>query len=299
MARGVVVEVALNLLHLPLVGFVRVCPSSDILRSRPLPTTLPLPSASQRYTGRLVPSSWFRTTSTVYSALEVPGLLHPGTGRGSPRFRRSPAACCPAVRRRPAGIRLVRALSRCALHTPRRSPPAGSRTALPQPLLPRRCASAGPLPKQLLPRRPSTSEPCSAVGSRAGSLPLPVAFRPLLPWAWFPSRVPGQLRLAATRRVSTPGRQALAVGPPATLPPPAPARLAVPLPARFPWAAIGPIPPAGFPCAIRAGAEALTRSCARRRSEVCPKRSVCGPTGRPPRRSALVPARNRGPSWGC
>jgi len=47
MARGVVVEVALNLQHLPLVGFVRVCPSSDILRSRPLPTTLPLPSAFQ------------------------------------------------------------------------------------------------------------------------------------------------------------------------------------------------------------------------------------------------------------
>jgi len=37
-------------------------------------------------TGLRVPSSWFLTTSTVYSALEVPGLLHPGTGRGSPRF---------------------------------------------------------------------------------------------------------------------------------------------------------------------------------------------------------------------
>jgi len=34
---------------------------------------------------RHVPPAWFLTTSTVCSACQVPGLLHPGTGRGSRR----------------------------------------------------------------------------------------------------------------------------------------------------------------------------------------------------------------------
>jgi len=85
MARGVVVEVAFNLLHLPLVGFVRVCPSSDILRSRPLPTALPLPSASQR---KLVDS--FRPR----------GFAPPRRFTPRSKFR----ACCIPV---PEGVRRV------------------------------------------------------------------------------------------------------------------------------------------------------------------------------------------------
>jgi hypothetical protein len=170
MARGVVVEVALNLLHLPLVGFVRVCPSSDILRSRPLPATLPLPSASQRYTGRLVPSSWFRTTSTVYSALEVPGLLHPGTGRGSPRFhpalplaaqsseedrlasgqsQRFPAAPFTPPEEVPPPVAVLHRCSRCPLVV--------------APVLRHETSSC-----EL--HRPSTSRRCSTVGSVAPAL---------------------------------------------------------------------------------------------------------------------------------
>jgi len=87
-----------------------------------------------------VPSSWFLTTSTAFSAREVPGLLHPGTGRGSRRFRCADTAAAPltevSVTAEPPN-----ALSRRALRTPRRSPPAGSRIASLRPLPPRCCAS--------------------------------------------------------------------------------------------------------------------------------------------------------------
>ena len=73
----------------------------------------------------------------------------------------------PALRREP--VRLVdHSLSRCALHTPRRSPPTSSRAASLRPLPSRRCASAkcSEFPRRT-PRRPSTSRPCSTGGSVA------------------------------------------------------------------------------------------------------------------------------------
>jgi hypothetical protein len=142
--------------------------------------------------GSLVPPSWFLTTSTGFSACEVPGLLHPGTGRGSPRFR-----CAAAPRathhRSDDWIEPPDALSRNALRTPRRSPPAGSRIASLRPLPPRRCASrsrscrnrnctSDPRPRGFAP--PSGVVRVQAVASRA---------RTLLPWASFPSRVPDDL----------------------------------------------------------------------------------------------------------
>jgi hypothetical protein len=58
-----------------------------------------LESTSQR-----VPPTWFLTTSTVYSAKEFPGLLHPGTERGSPRFQpQPPLASRPPKRTRASG----------------------------------------------------------------------------------------------------------------------------------------------------------------------------------------------------
>jgi len=71
------------------------CLSWDSFECAPHPTSFVRVHSQQRCRclrppsapGRLVPSPWFRTTSTVYSALEFPGLLHHGTGRGSPRFR--------------------------------------------------------------------------------------------------------------------------------------------------------------------------------------------------------------------
>jgi len=91
-------------------------------------------------TSRLVPPPWFRTTSTVSSALEFPGLLHPGTGRGSQRFS---LPCTAPVD--PKVLGPVRSgLSRLRLHTPRRSPPSSSRTTSLWPLPPRRWTSAPP-----------------------------------------------------------------------------------------------------------------------------------------------------------
>jgi hypothetical protein len=46
-----------------------------------------------------VPSMWFLTTSTAFSAREVPGLLHPGTERGSRRFRCVDTAVTRTLRR--------------------------------------------------------------------------------------------------------------------------------------------------------------------------------------------------------
>jgi len=191
LARGVVVEVALNLQHLPLVGFVRVCPSSDILRSRPLPTTLPLSSAFQVHPGRHVPSSWFRTTSTVCSALEVPGLLHPGTGRGSPRFR----TVLPLAAQSSEEDRLASGQSQhfpAAPFTPPEEVP-------PTVAVPHRC---GRCPLVVAPARPDEQVHHSAptldleallhCWVRSACPALPPDLRPLLPWASFPSRVLGE-----------------------------------------------------------------------------------------------------------
>jgi hypothetical protein len=68
----------------PLLGFVLLCvPLFRPAFDRPLPEEAPkcslfrAPAATPM---RRVPPSWFRTTSTVCSGLQVPGLLHPGAG---------------------------------------------------------------------------------------------------------------------------------------------------------------------------------------------------------------------------
>lgn len=181
--------------------------------ARPLPVVLPRPSASRFPPSGPVPSSWFRTTSTVFSAHGVPGLLHPGAGRGSQCFKFNGFRSAPGDPKI-AGIRPeVRSHSHCALHTPRRSPPDRSRsrvTALPCPLAVR--------PLQWFPteigsvlQRPSTSRLFSAVGSvarfdRCQSMRA-LSFHGLL----FPSRV------LASEADSDPAR--LRTGPAPTAPP--------------------------------------------------------------------------------
>jgi hypothetical protein len=77
-----------------------------------------------------VPPSWFLTTSTVYSARQAPGLLHPEAKRGSLRFTvRSP----PGYQPKPVP-RGSRPTPRNAVHTPQRIPLAGSRSTSPWPL---------------------------------------------------------------------------------------------------------------------------------------------------------------------
>jgi hypothetical protein len=72
----------------PLLGFVLVvCPAFDMPPVRPLPddvSAIVRPVGCQAF--RRVPSPWFLTTSTVYSAPAVSGLLHPDTEQGSLRF---------------------------------------------------------------------------------------------------------------------------------------------------------------------------------------------------------------------
>jgi hypothetical protein len=50
-----------------------------------------LPSGRRHHPSCLVPPAWFRTTSTVFSALKFAGLLHPAAGRGVRRVSRKPA----------------------------------------------------------------------------------------------------------------------------------------------------------------------------------------------------------------
>jgi len=122
----------------------------------------------------LVPSSWFRTTSTAFSAEEFRACCIPvpeGVRRVS--LPQSPLAA--RHLRRDTGSRPVdHSGPRCALHTPRRSSPAGSRIASLRPLPPRRCAFAPSIQASSngMNRRPSTSGRCSAVGNRT---PTPVA----------------------------------------------------------------------------------------------------------------------------
>jgi len=75
----------------------------------------------------LVPSSWFRTTSTGSSARGVAGLLHPAADPGVRCVSVPFASIC---RSRDGEAEL----SRSAFHTPRRRLLGGSRTASPRPL---------------------------------------------------------------------------------------------------------------------------------------------------------------------
>jgi hypothetical protein len=181
---------------------------------RPLPEALPPPSATRCQPRSHVPPSWFLTTSTACSALERSGVLQPDAKQGSLRLfsasteARFPPEGGPATRRRHRPSSLNHGNPRSAFRTPRRSPPDRSRTVSPRPLPPCRCASTLQARRNALRgQRPSTSRPCSAVGSVACTA-VARCTHPLLPWAWFPSRVP-EVRRAATADRSRPHRRSL------------------------------------------------------------------------------------------
>jgi hypothetical protein len=132
-------------------------------RLRPLPAGVATAIGKPGPTGSLVPSSWFRTTSTAFSAEEFRACCIPvpeGVRRVS---RLSPPLAARHLRRDTGSRPVDHSGPRCALHTPRRSPPTGSRIASLRPLPPRRCASAFRLraSSMLSARRPSTSRRCS------------------------------------------------------------------------------------------------------------------------------------------
>jgi hypothetical protein len=145
-----------------------------------------------------VPPSWFLTTSTVCSALRLPGLLHPGAGRGSPRFCGRPLlASIPTPEgTRPAASSVPRAFPRRVSHPPKKSP-RPQHTAFPRlslhlcrPLPPRRWCSNWPanskMHSQLAPLDLEAFLRCRVRSARPV---LPRDDRPLLPWALRPSRV--------------------------------------------------------------------------------------------------------------
>jgi len=177
-------------------SFGAVCPSADIPGMRPLP-------GGSRASDQLTrgPPSWFLTTSTV----------SPHTG-----FR----ACCIPVparvrsvsaSRRPlppgsteielAWVRKATGHPRYALHTPRRSPPDCSRTHV--------AVSRCPLAVRPVSFRRTTPtldlEALLRCRVRSFEGTLPLLRSPLLPWAWFPSRVLARPK-GPTRCVSTSAR---------------------------------------------------------------------------------------------
>lgn len=100
--------------------------------------------------------------------------------------RRVSTPCCrvpPNLPKKTGSHSDITAFSRCALHTPRRSPPASSRTASLRPLPPRRCACALHMNKFMLPSPTLDLEALLHCRVRSASRPLPVVGRPLLPWA--------------------------------------------------------------------------------------------------------------------
>ena len=119
-----------------------VCPSSDITRLRPRsgPTSPPFldhPCHQMMRAARVVShhlDGLFRT--------RAPGLVASRSQKGFATFR-SPACRLPPSHPKTTGRHPPdQTRSRSAVHTPRRSPPAGSRAMFPPPLPPRRCASA-------------------------------------------------------------------------------------------------------------------------------------------------------------
>jgi hypothetical protein len=83
-------------------------------------------SAHRCQTASRVPSSWFLTTATVYSAPRPAGLLHPATGHGV-------RCVSSALSSTPEGVPSL-ASSPHRVHTLRRIPLVGSRSASPRPL---------------------------------------------------------------------------------------------------------------------------------------------------------------------
>jgi hypothetical protein len=70
----------------------RFRPSIDITPERPLPRGVATSLRTRAAGSKRVPSSWFRTTSTVSSALEIAGLLHPAADPGVRRVSRASTA---------------------------------------------------------------------------------------------------------------------------------------------------------------------------------------------------------------
>ena len=99
-----------------------------------------LPSGRRHHPSCLVPPAWFRTTSTVFSALKFAGLLHPAAGRGVRRVSRKPAP----PRSRPLATRewsAMRAVANAGLaprdaSTLRRVPPVRSQYRVTAAMLP-------------------------------------------------------------------------------------------------------------------------------------------------------------------
>lgn len=162
----------------PLLRRASVCPLPEDVAAFLRPTVA---------NGRRDPPSWFFTTSAGFSTHRFPGLLHPGAGRGSPRFRVGPAACRGMPKQSVACAEAATFLA--APFAPLEEVPptaAASRHRDRCPLV------VGPSPlncaRQPLRRRPSTSGLCSAIGSVAPRF-VAEAKCPLLPWALSPSRV--------------------------------------------------------------------------------------------------------------
>ena len=145
--------------------------------------------------GREAPASRSRSILVVshhpdgFLRPEVAGLLHPAASHEVRRvscYRASADAEC-------------RGIPHDAFRTPRRIPPYRSRSTSLWPLPPCRCLPAAPDPSsrfrcQFRGSRPcrrgsSTSRLSSAVGPVTLARPLPVAKRPILPWALFPFEV--------------------------------------------------------------------------------------------------------------
>jgi len=170
---------------------------------RPLPRALPHASVPKH------PASESRSILVVshhpdgFLRPEVAGLLHPAASHEVRRvscFRASGPTCT-----RQAGPE-CRGIPHDAIHTPRRIPPYRSRSTSLWPLPPCRCFPSSrpllpvPLPVpglEALPSGHSTSRLSSAVGSVTPPPPLPVARRPILPWALFPFEV--LLRIVGSR----------------------------------------------------------------------------------------------------
>lgn len=247
-----------------------VCPSSDLLRPRPLRVTLPPPSAAW------LPHQPTRSAFVVshhpdgFLRVRTPGLVASRYRKGFAAFLCSRA---PLQSTRRSLVRCARGFPACAFTPLEEVPPPAA--------APHRCGRCplvvGPsLPTVAgAPRRPSTSRPCSAVGSVATAAVASFG-RPLLPWASFPSRVLGG---TGFRPDASPHR---------------PVCLVAADPNRC---CHRPVPPASFARPTAGVTDAVDRDipstdwCAAvasdaLRLEVCPRQPVRDPSGAPSSRSS-------------
>jgi hypothetical protein len=118
-------------------------PSTDPAE-RPLPRAFPPASAPERPSLQLVPSSWFRTTSTVSSARRSRACCVPLPVMGFAAFRTTPAPSPTIGEPIGGGRRSCR--PRSAFHTPRRNPRRQPHHVT---------VAVAPLPLAAVPARPS------------------------------------------------------------------------------------------------------------------------------------------------